>query len=321
METLERKPGEQPGMVEQSPSDELLILRDTAVEAALASARIINAFYGNARPDNLQLEWKEDATPRTIADVEGDLAIVSIIRSAYPGDEILIEESGLHKGIVDITGKPGAKRRWHADSLDGTRPFVEEKLESTVGVQVEDENGDYLIAAIVHPGRRQLLFAIRGFGAYMLELDEKLQPNSEPRKIEVSQKPTLKGATICIDSLFTTANHNKKHATLAAFENMAVDERGRIVLSYDMTGSNIAYQADVARGASLIGLTDCVGGVWDLKIGEAIISEAGGIMVDAQTGKKPTNETIVAIYGNEALVQQLQPQVAKIYEGYRGFAK
>lgn len=323
MEDLRKKPhvsqGEQPGIIEQAPRNELLMLRDTAVEAALVSAKIAMQIFEGRPLEESKFEWKLDDTPKTRADVEGDFRIVEIIRDKFPQDDIIIEESGHHKGLSLHQEK--AKRTWHGDSLDGSRPFVEGKPEFTVGVQVEDEKGNYLAAAIVHPGRRQLIYAIRGFGTYMIDLNEKLQPNSEPIKIEVSQKPTLKGGTICVDSLFTVANHGKKHAAQTAFENMAVDEQGKITLSYDMTGSNIAYQADVARGASLIGLTDCVGGIWDLKVGEAIISEAGGIMVDAQTGQKPTNETVVAIYGNKTLILQLQPQIAAIYEGYQGFSK
>lgn len=302
---------------------EITGLTKIAINAALASGNIVNrVFKGDL--SSLQIQWKADATPRTIADIEGDIVIVNTIRQFRPQDDIFIEESGYHRGVVDVDRKTGAKFRWYADSLDGTRPFTEKKPESTVGVVVCDEKDNYVAAAIVHPGRKQIAFAMKNMGAWMgniQEIDGKFKLEGRPQRLEVSKKISLIGATICVDSLFTASNRKRKHEFMSILEQLSEDDQGRITVSYDMTGSNIAYQLDVARGGSILGLTDAKGGDWDWRVGYALISEAGGVMIDLVTGEKPTNKSEVIIYGNSTIVWQTFEAARILYEGYQGFSK
>ena len=62
------------------------------------------------------MTWKADRSPVSEADHAADTAIVQAIRTAFPGDAILSEESG------EIAGTSG--RRWIVDPIDGTRPFL-----------------------------------------------------------------------------------------------------------------------------------------------------------------------------------------------------
>lgn len=307
---------------ESLEAKELATLTRTAIDAALASGKIVSDFFYGKTPAELQIEYKADATPRTIADVEGDLAIVKIIQQRHPQDDIFIEESGYHQGVIDVNRSTEAKRRWYADSLDGTRPFTEGKPESTVGVVVCDENDNYLAAAIVHPGRKQIAFAARGIGAFMADIEEidgEFRMTGKVRKLQVSQKTSLSGATVAVDSLFTRANGIRKHQVMSYLEEKTVDDQGKITLSYDMTGSNIAYQLEVARGASILGVTDAKGGNWDWRVGEAVVTEAGGVMLDGQTGHKPTNDSEIVIYGNKNIVEHALPITQRVYPDYQGF--
>lgn len=304
---------------ENLPQKELETLTGIAVEAATRSGKIVYDIFRGVPLEKLQVEYKSDATPRTIADIEGDHAIVSVIRQSRPQDEIMIEESGYHKGLDKAGDLTKSHYRWYADSLDGTRPFTENKPESTVGVMVCDENGDYISASIVHPSRRRLIYAARGQGAFVQELDENFNRVGEAKRLKVSGKESFVGATVSVDSLFTKSNRIQKHNAMMGIEDISKDDKGNTTVSYDMLGSNIEYQADVARGASLFGLTDAVGGPWDWRVGEAIITEAGGIMIDPLTGKKPTDESQIVIYGNPAIVRQSLPTIQQHYAGYTGF--
>lgn len=305
------------------PHPEIPMLTAVGISAALLSGRIIRDFFNGITPGHLaslQIEWKEDATPRTKADVEGDLIIVETIRNLRPYDDIYIEESGYHKGVVDLHLGRNTGVIWDADSLDGTRPFVEGKPESTVGVGARDEKGNYLLGVIVHPFRKKLGIAIRGEGAYIVDLNEDLDIIGMPQRIKVNDRTSFAGQTVAVDSLYTPANAQRKTQLLQAIQARAFMDGG--VVSHDEVGSNIAYELEVARGATILGITDAIPadkGTWDWRPGEALIREAGGIMVDPTTGRRPRNSSEVVIYGNPKIVKQILPEARAAYSGYEGF--
>lgn len=302
------------------PHPEIADLTNVGIKAAIESARILRDFFYGSASEDLGIEWKEDATPRTKADVLGDVVIVRTIRTERKQDDINIEESGYHKGLVTLEGDKNAGVIWDADSLDGTRPFVEGKPESAVGVGARDRRGRNLLGVIVHPFRRQLAVAVRGLGAYLIPLSEELEVDGDPVKMQVSKKTSFAGATIAIDSLYTPANWERKPMLLKAIQRMAFSDRG--IVSHDELGSNIAYELEVARGAALLGITDAIPadkGTWDWNPGKTIIMEAGGIMIDPTTNRQPRSNAEVVIYGNRQIVKRIQPYAGLTYAGYKGF--
>lgn len=253
------------------PHPEIPMLTAVGISAALLSGRIIRDFFNGITPGHLaglQIEWKDDATPRTKADVEGDLIIV----------------------------------------------------ETIVGVGARDEKGNYLLGVIVHPFRKKLGIAIRGEGAYIIDLNEDLDIIGIPQRIKVNDRTSFAGQTVAVDSLYTPANAQRKMQLLQAIQARAFMDGG--VVSHDEVGSNIAYELEVARGATILGITDAIPadkGTWDWRPGEALIREAGGIMVDPTTGRRPRNSSEVVIYGNPKIVKQILPEARAAYSGYEGF--
>ena len=65
-------------------------------------------------------EWvaKADASPVTAADHASNELITAALRSAFPDDAILSEES------ADSAERLGARRVWIVDPLDGTKEFL-----------------------------------------------------------------------------------------------------------------------------------------------------------------------------------------------------
>lgn len=299
------------------PHPEIAGIFSADIIAALRSARIVRRMFYGIPLERLKIEYKPDETPKTIADTEGDVAILQTIRRVRPNDDLILEESGYHKALARLHPTNSSKVRHYADSLDGSRPFVEKKPWSTVGVGAVESEGNYLTGVIVHPFRQELAVAVRGLGSHIVSLDTKLHWNGKPRDLHVNNKTFLAGATVCIDSLFTAANAARKHQFMTELETAATSQ-GK-VLSYDMTGSNIAYQLDIACGKSLLGFTDCIGGPWDWRIGQPLVKEAGGIMLDAVTGKEPTDVSAAVLYGNSSLVMQVLPIAQRVYAGYTGF--
>ena len=292
------------------PHPEIAQIFAADVQAALNSARIVRRYFNDIPLEKLRVEYKKDETPKSIADTEGDFAIYEAIRSFRPYDNMLLEETGYHKGLTNLHPTIPTFVRHYADSLDGSRPFTEKKPWSVVGVSsIDEENGEYLASAIVHPYRQQLAVAIRGMGAYLIPLDADLLPNGQPERMYVSKKDSLAGATISIDSLFPTKHpvmRRMKHSLMMQLEDLGVT-------SWDMVGSNIAYQMDVAAGKSIAGITDAVGGPWDWRAGQPLVVEADGTMLDGQTGKEPHDKSELLVYGPKAIVDQIIPVSMSIY--------
>ena len=82
-------------------------------QLASESARVINPHF--AQPD-LQVEWKADATPVTIADRRSEEVLRALIAREFPDHGIIGEEFGAES--------PDAEYTWVLDPIDGTRSFA-----------------------------------------------------------------------------------------------------------------------------------------------------------------------------------------------------
>ncbi len=86
-----------------------------ALRIAEAAGEIVMKYYRR----EIATEWKGYNDPVTVADREANEFLVREIRSAFPDDGILAEES------VDDLARLDRKRVWIVDPLDGTRDFIE----------------------------------------------------------------------------------------------------------------------------------------------------------------------------------------------------
>lgn len=277
-----------------------------AAGAALVGRRTILSIHG-ASPDVLQTVFKAEAgmTPRTVADLQSGERIRRIIRNKlFPTDRINEEESGIHEG----TGFT-----WHIDPVDGTSSYAEGQRYSTVGIALYEENKPKA-SVICHPFERELLIAEVGKGAWLFPLNEHLEINRYASKIEVSKKDTLSGGIVFLDALFNSKTTPPKQELM-----MRLTELAKGNLGFRMTGSNIDQQRQVAAGRGLITITDAVGGFFDLAAGNLMLREAGGIMIDGQTGEPISEKTQVAIGGPLYLVKDVLPITKNCYKGYTGF--
>lgn len=305
-------------MVEQSSEIKQLSFRErlaivgfsdlmtvVAAGAVRVGARRVLAIHG-ASPEELQIVFKAEAgkTPRTIADLQSGKLINGIIEKVFPENRINEEETGIHEGV---------KYTWNVDPLDGTSSFAEEQRYSTTGIIVYE--GDMpKVATICHPFERELLVAEVGKGAFTFPLNEKLEITGPAKKLEVSKKENLSGSVVYLDALYNTKTTPPK----LELQKRLVDlSKGN--LGFRMTGSNMDQQRQIATGRGLLTVTDAVGGFWDIATGGLIIEEAGGIMLDGQTGERVTEKTQVAIGGPKGIVAQVLPIVRECYSGYDGF--
>lgn len=282
---------------------------DTAINVAQVAARLgarqVKKIYG-ASPEVLQTIFKADAgdTPRTIADLRSGEIIKAWIKRNFPNDGINEEESQAEEGR--------SGRKWHVDPLDGTSSFAREQRYSTVGVALYS-NDRPEAASICHPFERELLVAQSGRGAFLYELNERLNLGERTKKLEIADKKSLKGGVVYLDALFNGKTSPHKIELIRKLVELSGENLGLRV-----TGSNIDQQRQVAVGRGDLTITDAVGGFYDLAAGGLIIKEAGGKFVD-MNGNPISEETQVAVGGCPRFVEMVLPILQECYKGYQGF--
>jgi histidinol-phosphatase len=220
---------------------------EVAVEAAHAAGQLALRYFD--APVNV--EWKADRTPVTVADREAEALLRGTLLSRFPADGFLGEESG------DAPGSSGF--RWIIDPIDGTRSFVRgvPLWGTLVGLEYKGEQiaGVAEVPALGHTYR-----ALRGDGAYRNE-----------RRIHVSEVASLEKAHLFYSSIswFVKAGREGSFLELAAKTER---QRG----FGDFYGFVL-----VAQGSGDIMLEHGCH-AWDLSALMAIVEEAGGRMTDWQ---------------------------------------
>jgi len=130
---------------------------DTALEAALDTARAAGAIALQHFKAGVEVMVKADHTPVTRADRETEEAIVERLRAAFPDVGFLGEEFGAH-------GVQG--RRWIIDPIDGTKNFVRGIPYWATLIALE-EDGEVTLGVVHAPATGDLLWARRGHGAFV----------------------------------------------------------------------------------------------------------------------------------------------------------
>src|SRR5439155_5359037 len=124
------------------------------VTAAPQAGRHALQYFDNG----VNVEWKADRSPVTLADREAETLLRERLLGAFPDDGFLGEEFG------DRPGTSGF--RWIVDPIDGTRSFVRgiPLWATLIGLEYRDEQ----IAGIAYlPAFNGTTYrALRGDGAY-----------------------------------------------------------------------------------------------------------------------------------------------------------
>jgi histidinol-phosphatase len=197
----------------------------------------------------VQVEWKQNLTPVTVADREAEALLRSRLLGAFPNDSFLGEESGTVEGTSGF--------RWIVDPVDGTRGFVRgiPLWATLVGLEYQAEQ----IAGVAYlPPWNQTYRALRGDGAFR-----------DDRRLRVSDIGELREAQVFYSSLswFLKAGCGDAFIELVKRTNR---QRG--------FGDFYGFLM-VAQGAGEIMIEHGVH-AWDVAALKAIVEEAGGRFTD-----------------------------------------
>lgn len=124
-----------------------------AISAAQAGGETALHFFGHQGP----ITWKSDGSPVGEADHAADVAIQQCIRTAFPDDAILTEESEAQAG--------NSGRRWIIDPVDGTRDFLRGLPYWAILIALET-HGEIVVGVLHLAALGKLYAAARGAGAW-----------------------------------------------------------------------------------------------------------------------------------------------------------
>jgi len=159
-----------------------IMLLETAKHAALEAGARILAYYG----DDIEVAYKDDESPLTLADRAAHERIVSLLREGFPDIPALSEEGR----IPDYETRRDFARFWLIDPLDGTKEFIKKNGEFTVNIALI-ENGAPSLGVVYVPVQDKLYWAVRGEGAHLVKAGGapvRLHAKSDfdPRRLSVS---------------------------------------------------------------------------------------------------------------------------------------
>jgi myo-inositol-1(or 4)-monophosphatase len=224
---------------------------NTAVKAARRASTVINRATFDL--DRIKVTEKGHNDFVTEIDKAAELAIIDVLKNAYPDHAILAEESGASANLHDET-----ENVWIIDPIDGTTNFIHGFPQYCVSIALQ-QRGQVTQAVVYDPTRNDLFTATKGAGAYLNE-----------KRIRVSRRDKI------ADALIGTGFPCRDKDALDEYMNMfrVMTEKCAGLRRPGAAALDLAY---VAAGR-LDGFFEKGLQAWDMAAGSLLITEAGGIV-------------------------------------------
>lgn len=223
----------------------LRALLDFAMDVAWQAGQLTLAHFQTA----VEVEWKGDNSPVTVADRGAEELMRRLIAQRFPDHAVIGEEFG------ETTRD--SKYRWIIDPIDGTRSFVRgvPLYGVLIGLEIE---GDAVLGVVYFPALREMVAAARGEGCRW-----------NGRLVHVSPIASLDQALL----LYTDAFDFIKHGHARAWERL------QTVTHTQRSWGDCYGHCLVATGRAEV-MLDPVLSVWDAAPLLPILQEAGGTFTD-----------------------------------------
>jgi histidinol-phosphatase len=257
--------------------NQLTQLMQTAVDAAQAAAVPIRAYFER---QDLCIQQKEDGSPVTQADQEGEMLIrAHLLAHATIGPlDILGEEGGLQGA--------GTRWQWTVDPIDGTRSFLHGiPLFGTI-IALLDTREKLPVLGVIHLPMLGLTYAAaKGQGA-----------TCQGKAMSLPETLPIEKAIIGVGD-FAQFISTKREA----------DYHRLLALSPYVRGYTDCFGHALVVSGALGAMLDPGLNPWDILATQVLIEEAGGggiFRPSSEAGK------IDAIFGNRSLVRFLAHELA-----------
>jgi 3'(2'), 5'-bisphosphate nucleotidase len=232
---------------------------DIAALVAIAEAAgkaILEVYHS---PEAIEVTTKSDNSPLTKADEASNALISKNLRQLYPNIPILSEEG---------RQAPYSERKswslcWQVDPLDGTKEFIKRNGEFAVNIALL-QNG-VAVAGVVHgPALNITAWAQTGRGAFLRQADGQV--------IRLASAAPKSGQPL---SVITSRSH--RDANTEAYLTKLPSHTTR------ECGASLKY-IFIASGRDHLYPRFGPTMEWDTSAGQIILEEAGGELLDGQTG-------------------------------------
>jgi myo-inositol-1(or 4)-monophosphatase len=256
---------------------------DLARAAAEAGAAVVRARFG--QPLDRYAKVGNDFA--TAADLDAEKVILEVLRTAYPDDAVLAEESG-------GDGDPGAGRVWLVDPLCGTQNFAAHTPLVAVNVALRT-GGEVTAAASADPFSGEVFWTdgsvarVRRDGA-----DQPLSPAATVPLVDVNLEapfangPGFRAVRLLSDLAFTQRFGARVTSTTLALLWVAAGRRAAFVSDSDLR-DNVHFASPVA----ICRAAGCV--VTGLR-GEPAYEGAGGLVASAD---QETHDALLTLIGKQ----------------------
>jgi myo-inositol-1(or 4)-monophosphatase len=224
---------------------------NTAVKAARRAASIINRASFDI--ERVKVTQKSHNDFVTEVDQAAEMAIIEILKTAYPSHAILAEESGPSENLHDEN-----ENVWIIDPLDGTTNFIHGFPQYCVSIALQ-QRGQITQAVVYDPTRNDLFTATKGAGAYLND-----------KRIRVGKRDKMADALIGTGFPFRDMEGLDEY--LQMFRIMTEKTAG--LRRPGAAALDLAY---VAAGR-LDGFFEKGLKPWDIAAGSLLIAESGGII-------------------------------------------
>jgi 3'(2'), 5'-bisphosphate nucleotidase len=245
-----------------------------AVKLARNAGEAILAKYGKP----LRVEQKSrdnDVEPVTQADRVANELIVNGLKTQFPSDGILAEES------IDTERRLSKSRVWMVDPLDGTNGFIDGNGDFAVQIGLV-ENGECVAAVVYLPLTDVLYRAVLGSGTWIE------RPDLEPEKAAVSDRRTFAEMRLAASRSHRSPRMNKVVQRFGFREEV---QRGSVGIK---VGLLVEEQCDLY--IHLSGRTK----QWDTCAPQLVLTEAGGRLTDLFG--RPLNYNVPDVNNRNGLV-------------------
>jgi myo-inositol-1(or 4)-monophosphatase len=233
---------------------------DVAREAALAGGEVVARHVSAERRASFE---KSKDNPVTAADLEANVAILAVIRTAFPDDAVLSEET------ADSSARLAAERVWIVDPLDGTKEFVEGVPQYAVSIALV-VRGRPVAGCVYQPTTRECFHGSHGGGAWL-----------GGERLAVSRSESL------AQSLLLSSRTEMKRGQIEAFR--------ALFARVEPVGSVALKLALVAAGRADLWISAAPKSEWDVCAGDLLVSEAGGTFIELARGERHYNQPDVLL--------------------------
>ncbi|MEJ2429315.1 MAG: 3'(2'),5'-bisphosphate nucleotidase CysQ [Deltaproteobacteria bacterium] len=262
-------------------------LTSALVAAKKAGDEILEVYLGD-----IDVTYKEDNSPLTLADMRAHRAISEILPALSRKDIPILSEEGKE---IPYQQRAQWEYLWLVDPLDGTKEFVKRRDEFTVNIALI-ENNRPVVGVVFLPAVGSLYFAAEGLGSYKLEKIETVghlldgAGNSSIETIDLSmvvdgalRLPSSETAGRRLDQINLVGSRSHGLEALSDFVDKMKEKYDEV--GFVPAGSALKFCL-VAEGKADLYPRFGPTMEWDTAAGHCVVAQSGGVVVQ-MTEKTP----------------------------------